>query len=63
MSKATIILGIEAVAQYTKTNELTSEEWLMNYGGVVDHIDFRTCPNTTPTCKPSPTATAGMIIR
>lgn len=42
MIKATIILGEQAVAQYNETNELPSEEWLMNNGGIVDRIDFRT---------------------
>lgn len=42
MIEATIILGEEAVARYNETNELPSEEWLMNNGGIVDRIDFRT---------------------
>lgn len=42
MIKTTIIFGIVAVGQYARTDELPSDKWLKNHGGVVAHIDFRT---------------------
>ena len=42
MIKATIILGEQAVEHYTETGNMPTAEWLMDNGGVVDHVDFRT---------------------
>lgn len=42
MTKATIIFGEEAVNFYKTTGQLPTQEWLMDNGGIVKDIEFRT---------------------
>lgn len=42
MITATLILGGDAVRQYSTTGQLPSAEWLMDNGGVVKNIEFPT---------------------
>lgn len=42
MIKITTIFGEDAVREYEENNELPSEEWLADNGGVVDEKEFET---------------------
>lgn len=42
MTKATVIFGEEAVNFYKTTGQLPSQEWLMDNGGIVTDVEFRT---------------------
>ena len=42
MIKITTIFGEDAVREYEENNELPSEEWLADNGGVVDEKEFKT---------------------
>ena len=42
MIKATFIHGLEAVAHHKKTGTIPTPEWLLDHGGVVDEIEFKT---------------------
>ena len=42
MIKITTIFGEDAVRKYEENNELPSEEWLADNGGVVDEKEFET---------------------
>ena len=42
MIKITTIFGEDAVREYKENNELPSEEWLADNGGVVDEKEFET---------------------
>ncbi|WP_289764514.1 hypothetical protein [uncultured Duncaniella sp.] len=42
MIKITTIFGEEAVKKYYESNELPSQDWLMDNGGVVDEKEFKT---------------------
>lgn len=42
MIKITMIFGEDDVRKYEENNELPSEEWLMDNGGVVDEKEFKT---------------------
>ncbi|WP_288612666.1 hypothetical protein [uncultured Bacteroides sp.] len=42
MIQATIILGESAVNLYENTGTLPSDQWLMDNGGIVDKIEFKT---------------------
>lgn len=42
MIKITTIFGEEAVKKYDESNELPSQDWLMDNGGVVDEKEFET---------------------
>ena len=49
MIKITTIFGEDAVREYEENNELPSEEWLADNGGVVDEKEFETVRSTMPT--------------
>ena len=42
MTKATIILGGDAIRYYDKTGQIPSAEWLMDNGGAVQDIEVPT---------------------
>lgn len=47
MIKITTIFGEDAVREYEENNELPSEEWLADNGGVVDEKEFETEADTS----------------
>lgn len=49
MIKITTIFGEDAVREYEENNELPSEEWLADNGGVVDEKSSRLRRSTMPT--------------
>ena len=62
MIKITTIFGEDAVREYEENNELPSEEWLADNGGVVDEKEFETEAEYNAYIAGGNDATDGVII-